>query len=315
MTDKSPDTSTDALSAPASHSWLAYGVMVFSVLCLSSNHVIGRFVHAELPPAGLSFWRWFISAFILVPFVWKRRHASLPVIRKNFPFLIGLGALIVVSTTFILIALHFTTAINVSVINATQPSLTALLVAILFRDHLGKIQILGIAAALVGVLFMVSKGSWSVLAGMQFNLGDLIALTAMFGFSFYSISVRRIPSGLTVVESLVAINLLGSLALLPFYLLETAIYKPMPVSFLSFWAVLGLALIVSILAMLSWNQGHKMIGAKRAAVFINLMPVFGAILAVTFLGERLYAYHLVGALLIAAGLFMVLRWHKAEEGK
>jgi drug/metabolite transporter (DMT)-like permease len=313
MTDNSPVVNDTSGSQFIGSSGRAYLIMVFSVFCLSSNHVVGRFIHAELPPVGLSFWRWFVSALILLPFVWSHRHVFVPVVRENIRFLASMGSLMVVSTTFILVALHFTTAINVSVINATQPSLTVLLSAIVLKDHLGKVQVLGIITALIGVLVMVSQGSWQAMVGLHFNRGDLIALLAMLGFSSYSINVRKLPTALTAVEILFVLNLLGALSILPIYLLESAFYKPVPVNMMAFAVVGGLAIMVSILAMVAWNIGNRMIGANRASAFVNLMPVFGAILAMTFLGERLYAYHFAGAILIGTGLFMVLKWHKTAE--
>jgi drug/metabolite transporter (DMT)-like permease len=106
------------------------------------------------------------------------------------------------------------------------------------------------------------------------------------------------------VESLFAITVAGTVLLLPFYLAESAIWKTVPLSSTSIGAILALALLVSVFGNLLWNAGNRLIGAARAAIFINLIPVFGTVLAIVFLDERLFHYHLAGGAMVALGLFL-----------
>lgn len=284
----------------------AYLMLALTAFFLASNHVVGRSVHGVIPPLGLSFWRWVAGAMILVPFVAPKLKASLPVYLASFNVFALLGCLMVGSTTLILVALNLTTAINVSLINAVQPTLTLLLAVVFLKDRVSKVSMLGICLALIGVVVMVSKASWSVIMKLEFNVGDFIALAAMIGFSSYALNLKKLPAELSVTESLFGITVVGSLMLLPFYLLESIYYVPVPVSESTLIVVLELALLVTVFGNLMWNKGNKIVGPNRAAIFINLIPIFGAVLAITFLGEKIYPYHFVGALLVGLGIFLVV---------
>ncbi len=215
--------------------------------------------------------------------------------------------MIVGSTTILFVALNFTTALNVSLINAVQPVLTVLLAVVFLKGRVTKGGVLGIFSALLGVVIMLSMADWAVLTNLQFNVGDLIALAAIFGLASYALNLRKLPKELSVVESLFGITVAGSLMLLPFYILESMFYATVPVCASTVIAVVELALLVSVFGNLMWNLGNQIIGASRAAIFINLIPLFGAILAITFLGEKIFVYHLAGAVMICMGVWLVMR--------
>lgn len=284
----------------------AYLLLTLMALFLASNHVIGRSVQGVIPPLGLSFWRWMVCVLLLFPFMLPRMRRLMPFYRDHLATYLMLGCLMVGSTSLILVALNFTTAINTSLINAVQPSLTLLMAMLFINEKITRFAIFGIVSALTGVVMMLSKGSWAELSALQFNIGDIIALVAMLGFSGYALILKRLPPALSVAESLFAIALLGSLVLLPFYLLESLFFATVPVTRDTAVVVVELGLLVSLFANLMWNHGIKVIGPSKAAIFINLIPIFGAVLAVTFLDERIRFYHLAGALLICLGIGLVV---------
>ena len=286
----------------------AAALLVLAMLCYAGNHVIGRAVHGELPPVGLSFWRWLVGALILLPFAAPGLRAALPRYRQHWRLFLLLGCLVTGSTTLVLVGLNFTSATNTSLINAVQPTLTALLCWLFLRERLSGVQWLGIAIAFSGVAQMIVRGQWQLLTSLAFNTGDLIILLAMLGFATYAINIRRIPHDLKGPQSLFVIILFGLLPLVPCYALETTLYRPIPFSAQTVVVVIALALLVSVLGMLMWNRGNQLIGPNRAAVYMNLLPLFGAILAVVFLGESIALYHIVGGLMIVGGMWLVLRF-------
>jgi drug/metabolite transporter (DMT)-like permease len=285
----------------------AYAILVLTMLCLSLNHIIGRAVHEQVPPVGLSFWRWLLAAVMLAPLVWRRRQATIAIYRRRWRTFLLLGTLIVGATTVILVALNFTGATNIALINATQPTMTVVLSWLLFRERLSPLQAFGILCAFIGVLAMLSRGESATLLGLDFNVGDVIALAAMGAFAAYAVNLRRLPAELSAPEALLGIILGGCIGLLPFYLAESAWLRPVPVTALSAGAILSLAFLVSFAAMLMWNLGNQIIGPSRASVFINLIPVFGTALAVLLLGEQVRPYHVAGLVLICLGVFLVIR--------
>jgi drug/metabolite transporter (DMT)-like permease len=286
---------------------LAYFLLTLMAFFLACNHIIGRSVHAEIPPIGLSFWRWLLAAVVLLPFVIRRKHALRHIFQHNISNLLLLGILIIGATTLILIALNSSSAINVSIINTFQPILTIIFTRLFLKQNLSAIQLSGVLLSCTGVLIMISNGQLNVITSLQFNRGDLIALLAMCGFAGYAINVYRIPENLNVIESLFGIIVTGCLVLLPFYLLESYFYKPVPINLTSLWAIPVLALLVSVFSMLIWNFGNRTVGPARATVFINLIPVFGIFLATTLLGEQLFLSHIIGAVCIFIGVVCVIK--------
>ncbi len=281
-------------------------LLTLTMLCYAGNHIIGRAVHSDIPPLGLSFWRWLFGAAILFPFVVRDLGSLMPRFIRHWRIFALLGLTMIGSTSLVLVGLNFTTAANTSLINATQPTITALLCWIFLKDKLSFGQWCGVAIAFIGVAQMILRGDWQVLTNLSFNSGDLIVLLAMFGFATYAINIRRIPAEYTVVQSLFAVILFGLIPLTPLYLAETVLYKSVPFSWHTVLVVLVLSLLVSVLGMLMWTRGNQLVGPNRAAIYMNLLPLFGAIMAVVFLHEVIAVYHLVGGLLIGGGMLLVL---------
>ncbi len=294
----------------------AYIILTLTMLFLALNHVIARAVHTEVPPVGLAFWRWATAIPILLPFVWRRRKQSLPIIRANLLPLASLGCLMISCTALLLVGLNYTTVINVALVNTTQPALTVLFGWLFFRERLTLLQAAGVSSALGGVSVILTKGDWQMLSTLDFNAGDLVALVGTCGFAIYALNIRKIPESLTSAEALLAIIATGCVALFPFYVFESVMYRPVPLNGTAIAAILTLAVFASVLGMLMWNVGNQIVGPKRASIFINLLPVFGTVMAVVFLGERLYLYYLIGVVLVCLGIFLVIgRFKSNGNGK
>lgn len=289
---------------PPNRSANAYVLLTLTAFFLACNHVIGRAVHLQIPPVGLSFWRWVAGALILLPFVLPVLRMRWPAYRQHWRSFTLLGFLMVGSTTLVLIALTKTFAINVSLINAVQPTLTVLFAWLFLKEPLSTLRAIGIICGISGVLVMVSHADLALLAALDFQPGDSIALLAMCGFSAYALNLRRVSGEFSGIEVLFGITLTGTVMLLPFYLWEATIVQSVPVSPLSIVTILALALLVSVFGNLCWNAGNRMIGPSRASIFINLIPVFGTVLAITFLDEDLRGYHLIGGGLVVLGLIL-----------
>ena len=282
-------------------------LLALAVLCHANNQVIGRAVHDTISPVGLSFWRWVISALMLLPLVATALPKLMPLYLQHWKVLGCLGALIIGSSTLVLVGLNYTTAINASVIFASQPTIIALLCWLFLGEQMRTMQYLGLAIALLGILSIVLRGDLAVLANLNPNSGDLMVLAAMFGFAAYGINIRHLPKGFHVTESLIAIIVLGSLLLLPFYLLETTLVRPAPFNTRLLLVALAIALLSSVPGLLMWTRGNQLIGARQAAVYFNLHPLFGALLSFVFLGETIELHHLYGALLVGSGMWLVIR--------
>ncbi len=285
----------------------AYGLLAVTVLTWSIGIVIARGVHEQIPPAGLSFWRWMIAASILFPFVWGAIKQNTSLIRQHIGYFWMQGIFMTGGGLLLFLAVNYTTAINVTMVNATQPVLTVLIAWILIKEKIRGIQVLGILSAVTGVAVMVTKADVGVLASLDFNIGDFITVVATIFYSLYAVNIRKMPKALGVFPALFVILFMGSMTLLPFYIVETLFIRPTLLLVNLVISVLVLALIVSILSLAMWNTGNARVGHNRAAIFVNLFPVYSSILAIFFLDERLFLYHIIGALFVCAGIFMVVR--------
>ena len=286
---------------------VAYGLLAVTVLTWSIGIVIARGVHQEIPPIGLSFWRWFVAATILIPFTYTVVFKNIEFIRNNLFYYWQQGFFMAGGGTLLFLAVNYTTAINVTLVNATQPILTGLVAWIVIRDKLSKYQVLGILSAMIGVSIMVTRANINTLLNLDFNIGDLIVVIATIFYACYAVNIRRMPKEIGLLPSTFIIVVMGTVSLLPLYLIEDNFIRPTIFSFKLVIVVIVLALLVSILSLVMWNTGNSRVGHNRASIFVNLFPVYSSILAIIFLGEQLFLFHIVGAVFVCAGIFLVVK--------
>ena len=293
---------------------VAYMFVTGTALLFAASTVVQRGVHEDLPPFGATFWRWFLAALVLLPIVWRELPSKRALISKYWHLILLLGLLLVGCSAIFFLGLNFTTAINATLINAAQPALTVLPAWLLTRDRITPGQSIGILAALGGIVVMVSQGNLVVFLALEFNVGDILALAAILGWTIYATSLHRLPAELGFAVTLFVIFLAGSLSVLPFYIIESAFFRPMPLSVSAAGIIAFLGIVTSLGGMAMWNAALRTVGPNRATIFLNLVPVFGVSLAIMFLGEQLFVYHLAGAGLVGLGIVMVvLRSRRRSE--
>ncbi|WP_114861951.1 DMT family transporter [Azospirillum brasilense] len=289
----------------------AWLLMMLPPLFWSSNAVLGRAVSGEVPPVGLAFWRWTLGMLLVLPFAWRHLRHDARALAKQWPVVLLLSALgIAVFNTFLYVGLHTTTALNAVMMQSSMPVLIVLMSLALFGDRVTPLQGVGIAVSLAGALTLIARGDPAVLIGLQLAAGDLWVLAAVLGYAAYTALLRRRPAvhGL----SFIAVTFAGGAAmLLPFYLWESVGGNPMPITPTALGAVAYVALFPSIAAYLCFNRAVALVGANTAGMCIHLMPVFGSVLAILFLGEQPHLYHAAGIGLIAAGILLATRRNKA----
>jgi len=300
-------------AAPKRAGWLAAlaneprVLMLLPGLFWAGNAIVARGIASEVPPIGLAFWRWTVAALLIAPIAWPHLRRDVPLMMRNWPIMLLLTALgISVFNTFLYIAAHTTTAINIVMLQTAMPIVVVIATFLIFRETLTGRQAAGIAASLAGTLTLISHGDPAVLLHLDFKRGDLWMLAAVVSYAVYTAILRLRPPvhGLSFAFATFA---LGAALLVPFYIAETVWVGPMPLSAQTFAAVGYVAVFASILAYLAFNRTVELLGANTAGLIVHLVPVFGTILAVLLLGEELHAYNLVGIALIAFGLWLATR--------
>jgi drug/metabolite transporter (DMT)-like permease len=298
--------------ATASRHVSPYLLLTLTPLFWSYNWIIGRALHNDIPPMGMTFFRWLFAILILAPFALRPLKRDWPVVRAHWKTMLLLGSIGVgTHNALAYLGLNYTTATNGVILNSFIPVMIIAMAWIFFRERLGPLQLAGVAVSLCGVLAILSQGSLEVVAAFSLNGGDLFVILSMAMWSLYTILLRRRPPGLNMLSFLFVLAVVGDLVVLPFWIGEMALGKYVAWTPTTLAAMLSVALFSSVLAYIFWNQGVEQVGAPVAGLFIHLMPVFGVILAWLFLDERLRVYHVAGIALILTGIALTTRRGRA----
>lgn len=282
-------------------------LMLLPGLFWAGNAIVARSVSADIPAVSLAFWRWTAAALIILPLAAPHLRRDVPLMLRNWPIMLVLTVLgISVFNTFLYIAAHTTTAINIVMLQTAMPIIVVLATFLIFRETVTGAQAAGIAASFVGTLILISHGDPAVLLGLDFKRGDLWMLAAVVSYAVYTTLLRLRPPvhGFSFAFASFA---LGAVILLPFMIAETIMVGPIPLSTSSFLAIAYVAVFASVLAYIAFNRIVQLVGANTAGLAVHLVPVFGIVLAVILLNERLYPYHGAGIALIALGVWLATR--------
>lgn len=284
-----------------------YILLALAALFWSGNFVLGRAVSEAVPPVALAFWRWFGGALLIAPFALKHTRRDWPTFRRHWPIVLLLSLLgVAVFNTLVYTGLGRTTAINGLLMQSTQPVIIIGFTFLLFRETVRPVQIVAVGLSLLGVLMIILRGDPRTLATIGLNVGDLIIFLAVISYAAYTALLRRRPAVHPFSFLLVTFGA-GAAMLLPLYLAEGLGGRPLELNSVSLASIAYVCIFPSILAYLCYNRGVELVGANRAGHFFHLMPVFGSILAIIFLGERFQLYHAIGILLIVAGIVLASR--------
>jgi drug/metabolite transporter (DMT)-like permease len=284
-----------------------YLLLSLTSLFWAINTIVGRLSAGHMPPLTLACLRWGGAFVILLPFAALPLARDWPTIRKH----IGTLALLAFSgfsayNAITYYALQYTTAINGLLMQSSAPLFVALWSFLLLGERLTLRQAGGICVSLTGVLVIISHGSLAVLLGIGFNYGDPWFLLALLIYGYYMAAFRNRPPMHPVSFLAVGIGL-GTLFIVPGMAWEIAAGKSFVLDARTMATFAFLWIFPSLIGYLIFNRGVELIGANRAAPFVHLVPVFGSVIAVAFLGERFEPYHAIGYALVFAGITVAAR--------
>jgi drug/metabolite transporter (DMT)-like permease len=284
---------------------LAWIFLALSSMFWAGNIVLARALHADIPPIALNFWRWTVALAIMLPFTVGLVRAQWPAVRREWRYLALLGFTgMAAFHSLQYTALNLTTAVNVSLILAITPVAIPIMAWMFWGDRITARQGAGILLSFVGVAAIVTRGDPMAVLSRGLAAGDLIEVAAMILWSLYSTLVRWRPPDLHPNVMLVCSMAPAVLFILPAYLWEAANVRAMPVDWQSLAMIAHVSLMASVAAFIFFNRAVEVVGPTRAGLFIHLIPIFATGAAVTFLDERLFLHHGVGAATIAAGLYL-----------
>ncbi len=303
-------SAAEPASKAPSGNWLAnqpYLLLSITALCWAGNAIVGRLAAGHIAPVTLSFLRWAFAFLIILPFAWKHLARDWPAIRER------LGIMIVLSVTGIgafntmqYWALEHTQALNTLLLQSAGPLVVAIWSLLLLGVRLTPAQAFGVLLSLCGVLVILLHGDLTTLSKIDFNRGDLIFVVALAIFALYSVLSLKRPD--IHALSFVAFTFgAGAACLIPLFVWELFTRPPMQIDAANLLMLAYVALFPSTLAYLCFNRGVQLIGANRAAPFFHVVPVFGTVMSIVFLGEHPQVFHFIGFALVLSGVFVASR--------
>ena len=284
-------------------------ILLFVVPVLFSTNIIAaRAVSDFIPPFALAFWRWWLALLLFLPAIGPDLLRYRRELLGEWRDLLVLGILgMGICGAFVYVGADTTSATNIGLIYATAPIIIAGAATLLYREPLGRVNALGILVSLLGVLVIVFRGDLVALQTLSLVPGDLWIATAAVSWAVYSVMLRYRPSQLPGRVRFAATMLYGSMALLPFHILELANGDVPELNIETLIAVLIVAIVPGLGAYLGYARIQRALGASPTALILYLAPVYTALMAWLVLGESLQLYHLIGAALILPGIYLSTR--------
>ncbi len=290
-----------------------YILMTISTVFWGGAFIAGKIGVQEFPPFSLAFFRFLFATVIVFAIMlkyeknWKIKKGQwMPIIVLGIVGMFGYHVLFFK-------ALQYTTAINSSLIAATNPLMTSIMAVFFLKEPLGLKRLGAIGIAFIGVALTVTGGNIDVLLKFQFNIGDLIMLSAVLCWAAYGVISKKVmhmysPMILTAYSFLVCLILL-----IPFVMMENPVEYMGGVTWKGWSSVLFMAIFPSGIGYLVQQMAIKDIGANKTAAFFNLVPVSSIILSGIILGEQITAFIILSAMIIITGVYLNTRLKELEE--
>lgn len=269
----------------------------------ASNFIVARGVSEWIPPVGFAFWRWVVAFLGILPFALPHLRKDLPLALPVWPAFVVMGVLGVGTFNAMLYyAAHKTTSHQIALISCISPVLILFLAVLLRQEKLTKVTLVGTLVAFVGALVIVTHGKLSTIMELSFNLGDKITFLSAWIWAFYCILLRFKPREMHAPVFLFILTAIGLMTLAPAYAYESYFIAKTPMTLQSIGIFLYVGLGASVVAWFSWNEAVRIIGPVNSSLIYYSIPVFTAILAITILHEPLALYHVVGFIVVFAGV-------------
>ena len=274
---------------------------ILAVLIWSMNIVVTRYVTAFIEPMSMSFYRWLVAWILTTPFmlfsVWKQRAQIRPHLAK-LAILSAFGMLLYQGLAYS--AAHYTTATNMGLINALIPIFTIFVALCILKIWPNRYAIIGSVLSFLGLLYVIGQGHFSTIFSLGQHSGDLVMLLAVFCYAFYGVLLKKWQLNLPLMLMLyvqVSFAVLYHLPLIAYFGLDYIDQH-------NLLSVLYAGIFPSLIAPLLWMISVQKLGPNQTSIFMNLMPIFTAIIAYIGLNEAWTIYHTLGGGLILVAVFI-----------
>tara|TARA_B100000131_G_scaffold263801_1_gene260792 strand:+ start:49 stop:957 length:909 start_codon:yes stop_codon:yes gene_type:complete len=275
-----------------------------ATLFWAGNFIVGKTASInEIPPVSLNFYRWIIAWLVLLPFTYKEIIQKKNYILKNFGIFIILGMTAVsIFNSALFYSLKFTQVITGVIMISVVPVMIMFFSTLLKIEKTNIFQVFGVVLSLTGVLLIITKADFEILKNLNFNKGDLTMLIAMFSWSIYSALLKKKKYELSQVTLLNVVIGFGVIILIPFYFIDLKLGNQLKFDIPFLLILTYVIFFPGLISFFFWIKGVGLIGANRAGVYLHLMPILGAIMAMLIFKEKIMFYHFLGAIFVIAGI-------------
>lgn len=282
----------------------AYVLLVFTMLTWGANSVAARLAVGEIPPMLLTCLRWVVCCVALALTARTQIATHWRSLLPRWRSIVLMGALGFTGfNALFYAAAHHTTAINIAIIQGTIPVLVLIGSLLLYGTRISRLQVIGAVLTLSGIAVVASQGEFARLAALQFNLGDVWIIFACVLYAGFALGLRQRPP-VPAIVFFAALAAVAAVVSLPLVAVEIAMGQSYLPSAKGWALVLFIGLLPSFISQLTFMQAVALIGPARAGMFMNLVPIFGPLLAVMVLGEPLSAYHATALALVLGGIYI-----------
>ena len=289
-----------------SKNYLAYTFLILAALFWSGNFIIGKFATLfEVPPLTLNFLRWVMVWFILIPFTIKEILLKKRYIKKNF-LVIGFMGVLSISTfnSVVYFALNFTQVINAVLMLSAIPVVIIIFSSIMKIEKTNIFQLSGLILSITGVGTIISNADIQKIVSLNFNKGDLWMIICVLSWSLYSTLLKKNKSELSQFALIQIMVSVGLIFLFPQFLYEQSVGLDFSINKAFIFILLYVVIFPAIAAYYCWQKAIELIGPNRSAMFIQLMPLFSALMAIIIFKEKFQLYHFIGATFIVSGIYL-----------
>ncbi|QBP42366.1 DMT family transporter [Paenisporosarcina antarctica] len=281
--------------------YIYYLLLLFTSLLWGGNFVVGKSLVEHASPVTLTTLRWLIAVICLIPIVWWKEKSLLPSRKAVIPLILMGITGVVLFNIFQFLALDFTSATNVGLISTLNMFSIALFSFLFIKEKINALQLGSMLISFTGVLLVLSNGQIKLLFSIGFNKGDLLMLAAVCVFGLYSVFSKWAMKETTPLKATLYSGVFGVIVLIPFNVRDFTITN-VDASFVQ--SILYTGVVSTVVCMLLWNIGVQKLGATTSGIFLNFNPIFTAIIAFIWLGEKMTWIQGVGSLVVIAGSFL-----------
>ncbi|MEL6481382.1 MAG: DMT family transporter [Pseudomonadota bacterium] len=282
-------------------------LLTLTALFWAGNAIAGQLAKDEVAPFMLVLLRWIGVTLVLWPLYGHEVRAHWATIRPALPRIVVMAtAGFTCFNALFYAASHSTTGINIGILQGSMPMFVLAGAFLVYGTPVGRVQALGVFLTLIGVVLVATKGAPALIAEQGVNPGDALMLVACVLYSGYTVALRNRPAipGRAFFTLMCPI---AALTAVPFALGEAVIAGASLPTFDGWLVTLYVTVFPSCLAQLFFLRGVDLIGPGRAGVYINLVPIFAALLAVMILGETFAFYHAAALAMVLGGIWLSQR--------